>query len=720
MPAYAGRRLLQKHVSGKSHKMKKPSDEFYRLLLLGIFTLIAVIDCHGQKEGNIWYFGDYAGLDFNSGQPRALTNSAMYQREGCAVISDKVGNLMFYTNGQKVWNKNGYLMPNGQSLMGHQSATQSAIIAKKPGNNPLYYIFTVPKEIGYDGLRYSVVDMTLSGGGGDLTGPINNTLNASPTEEKVTAIPHANGIDIWIITHLWNTDAFYAFLLTEQGIDKDLAVISHSGLDHQGGSEYTPGYMKASPDGSKIGIITRINNSFQLFDFDNQTGEVSNPITFLSQYPRAYGLEFSPSGNMLYISDYHNRRRIIQFDVTLPPTEMIQSGIEVGSVSNDFVGALQIAPDRKIYIAKYDTVGSEFVGDHFLGSIGFPEKRGAACDFIEDDFDLGTASCIWGLPTFVQSYFVQLQDFYSLNQCENDTTLFNLTNEVELMSVLWDFGDPLSGDLNQSTDINPYHIYTSPGDYTVRLISWFNANTDTLFKNITINATPEVNLGEDRNFCSSDELWLQAGSDQDDVLWQDGSTENHYHVKASERYYAQAINQYGCTASDTVDLQMIESPFVFLGNDTLLQAGELLVLSTNTAYPPAHWSNGETGYTFNVNSPGTYWASVDKDGCIGSDTIQVSYESHCKIYCPNAFTPNGDGLNDFFTPIANEPIETYRLIIRNRWGTIVYESDDISIAWDGYYKDNDPTPDVYSWIIRFTCPYDTEEKLAKGTVIILK
>jgi gliding motility-associated-like protein len=98
----------------------------------------------------------------------------------------------------------------------------------------------------------------------------------------------------------------------------------------------------------------------------------------------------------------------------------------------------------------------------------------------------------------------------------------------------------------------------------------------------------------------------------------------------------------------------------------------------------------------------------------------VNYESHCKIYCPNAFTPNGDGLNDFFTPIANEPIETYRLIIRNRWGTIVYESDDISIAWDGYYKDNDPTPDVYTWIIRFTCPYDTEEKLTKGTVMILK
>ncbi len=692
----------------------------YKVLFLGCLMAFFSSEIRAQREGNIWYFGDYAGLDFNSGQPQALTNSSMYQREGCAVISDSEGNLMFYTNGQKVWNKNGNFMPNGQSLMGNQSATQSAIIAKKPGENPFYYIFTVPKEIGNDGLRYSVVDMTLSGGGGDITGSANNTLNASPTEEKVTAVPHANGIDIWIITHLWNSDAFYAFLLTEQGIDKDLAVVSHTGLDHQGGAEYTPGYMKASPDGSKIGIVTRLNNSFQLFDFDNETGQINNPITFPSNYPRAYGLEFSPSGNMLYISDYHNGGKVVQFDLTLPPPEMVLSGIVVGTVSNDFAGALQVAPDRKIYLSKFDTIGSEFVGDNYLGSIGFPEKRGSACNFIEDELNLGGAACIWGLPTFVQSYFVQLQDFDYINHCQNDTIHFFLTNEVELNSVVWDFGDPSSGELNHSTEFKPTHIYSSDGDYSVTLISNFNANTDTLIKTITIYPTPEVNLGDDRIFCSNDDLWLYAGTDQDEVLWQDGSTNPSFHVEASGLYFAIATNTYGCIATDTVELQMIESPIVNLGNDTVLQAGEILTLNTDSAYPPALWSNGERGYELIVTTPGEYWAVVEIEGCKGTDTIRVSYESHCKILFPNAFSPNNDGKNDFFTPISNEPIASYRLVIRNRWGTLVFTTDDLNQSWNGKFKNEKVPQGIYAWIIEFTCPYNTAIQIAKGTVMVLR
>ena len=98
----------------------------------------------------------------------------------------------------------------------------------------------------------------------------------------------------------------------------------------------------------------------------------------------------------------------------------------------------------------------------------------------------------------------------------------------------------------------------------------------------------------------------------------------------------------------------------------------------------------------------------------------MDYESNCKIYCPSAFTPNGDGLNDFFTPIASEPIDTFRLIVRNRWGTIVYKSNDINLQWDGTYMATEPMPGIYSWIIRYTCPYSTEEKMAKGTVMVLK
>tara|TARA_B110000858_G_C17785847_1_gene467253 strand:- start:1544 stop:1972 length:429 start_codon:yes stop_codon:yes gene_type:complete len=119
-----------------------------------------------QKEGNIWYFGENAGLDFNNGSPVALTDGMLNTSEGCASICDANGNLLFYTDGMLVYNKNHGIMPNGTGLLGHSSSTQSAIIVKKPMSNNLYYIFTVDDIFNTNGgaVTYSIVDMSLDGG----------------------------------------------------------------------------------------------------------------------------------------------------------------------------------------------------------------------------------------------------------------------------------------------------------------------------------------------------------------------------------------------------------------------------------------------------------------------------------------------------------------------------------------------------------------------------
>ena len=163
--------------------------------------MLAIFPLSAQNNADIWYFGDYAGIDFRSGAPVALTNSAMFQHEGCASISDNFGNLLFYTNGMEIWNANHTLMPNGTGLMGDVSAAQSGVIVPKPGDLNIYYVFTVDAEISTNGLRYSEVDMALDGGLGDVTGT-KNVFLAQPSEEKVTAVLHANGYDIWVMTHL--------------------------------------------------------------------------------------------------------------------------------------------------------------------------------------------------------------------------------------------------------------------------------------------------------------------------------------------------------------------------------------------------------------------------------------------------------------------------------------------------------------------------------------
>ena len=103
----------------------------FMLLLVTYSTLYA-------QQGNNWYFGEYAGLSFNTTPPTALTNGQLNTSEGCASISDKNGNILFYTDGMFVYDRTHTVMPNGSGLMGNISSFNSAIIVPKPGNNLLH------------------------------------------------------------------------------------------------------------------------------------------------------------------------------------------------------------------------------------------------------------------------------------------------------------------------------------------------------------------------------------------------------------------------------------------------------------------------------------------------------------------------------------------------------------------------------------------------------
>ena len=112
-----------------------------RKFVVLISLLVLCYTAYSQKEADRWYFGKYAGLNFSNGAPVPLHDGQMVTNEGCATINDKNGNLLFYTNGEKVWNRNHQVMPNGTGLMGGYSSTQSAIVVPFPGNDSMYYIF---------------------------------------------------------------------------------------------------------------------------------------------------------------------------------------------------------------------------------------------------------------------------------------------------------------------------------------------------------------------------------------------------------------------------------------------------------------------------------------------------------------------------------------------------------------------------------------------------
>jgi hypothetical protein len=249
---------------------------------------------YAQEEGNIWYFGWNAGLDFNSGSPVALTNGMIHTAEGCASISDVNGSLLFYTDGITVWDKTHSQMPNGYALAGGISATQSALIIPFPGNSLLYYMFTVQTIGGAGNFNYSIVDMSLNNGNGDVTSK--NVFIAASISEKLCAVKHANNNDIWVMVHGDSLNSFFSYLITSGGVSA-FPVISNVGpvFTNAGDGQ---GYMKFSPDGTKIAFVANITGYVDLFDFNSISGTVTNEKYLM---PGAtYGLEFSRSGNYLY------------------------------------------------------------------------------------------------------------------------------------------------------------------------------------------------------------------------------------------------------------------------------------------------------------------------------------------------------------------------------------------------------------------------------------
>ncbi|MDZ4844328.1 MAG: T9SS type A sorting domain-containing protein [Chitinophagales bacterium] len=380
--------------------------------------------CLAQKQGNIWYFGDHAGVDFNSGVPVALMDGAITYgtgilgpityNEGTSVISDSAGNLLFYTNGQKLWNRNHQVMPNGDSLLGNFSSTQSSIIIPKAGSSQYFYVFTVDDYFEdfqirgiQNGFRYSIVDICLDNGLGDVVSNQKNiVLIDDSITEKVAAVKHANGVDYWIVTHMLYADAFYAFRLTSSGITS--SVITHVGSVHSRAQSQ----LKISPDGNRLALaigegIGSNPGILELFDFDDSTGIVSN-FKSLTTFPSSqiFGVEFSPNNTKLFggyssLLNGNGGTGIIQYDLNA-------GGGNIDSINNSkviiyvrpnvaSVKGLQLGPDGKIYQVEVQNQG-------YLLAINSPNNYGSSTNVQSSAVYLGGRFGSYTLPTFIAGY----------------------------------------------------------------------------------------------------------------------------------------------------------------------------------------------------------------------------------------------------------------------------------------------------------------------------
>jgi gliding motility-associated-like protein len=548
-----------------------------------------------QNEASFWYFGQNAGVRFDAeaGTVTGITNGALNTLEGCTTISDENGNLLFYSDGRTVWNRNHQIMLNGTGLRGDDSSTSSGVIVPKPQDPEFYYIFTVdephhlnssafPNDAANDGvndgLMYSLVNINDDGGLGavdnveknvplvtyDPSVPIQNDFKCS---EKITAVGADDCTSIWVLTHFG--DKFYAFKVDENGVNTT-PVVSTVGpyIPYEGYRRNALGYLKASPDGSKLlvahyGESTVLANdaggSVWLFDFNNDTGEVTNGLELYSAQNNnsPYGVEFSAENRKAYATigigpDGNGASQVLQWDLE---SADIPNSLEVIHTSNTLsAGALQLGIDRRIYRAQVEFSNFNNTG-RFLGVINNPEANGLAANYQEQGVLLdisGNSQNLSriGLPPFIQSLFNSQIDIIrngesttELKLCAGETYTLR-ADDLPGADYVWSFnGNPLPE--------TGFELFVdTPGFYEVFIEP---NNGDCPIEGsavVGIFDIPVANPLTDVIFC--------------DDLGNDGQATFDFTTKNSEALLAQDPNQFNVSYYESLaDANNKENPITF-------------------------------------------------------------------------------------------------------------------------------------------------------------
>jgi len=489
------------------------------LLLLLFFALKSF----SQKEANIWYFGENAGLDFNTSPPNIL-NGALSTDEGSASISNSDGILQFYTDGSIAYDRSGNPMSNGLNLLGDSSSAQSAIIVPKPKDPNIYFLFTVGNQrtlaSSGNGVRYSIVDMSLNGGAGGITTKNIPLIGSEFAREKITSVRGGNCNTFWVITSDQNN--FYSYLVDETGVINAPITSPHRFLSN------LRGYLKLSPDGNTLVNASASSGSY-IFDFDSLNGEISNEgdISIFG----GYGVEFSRDGKKLYISTGTYSQIRPSTSIRNPPDLATitqysldsRNIIDINTSANiiyqtnfGYRGALQLAPDGKIYYARSR--------ETYLGVINNPEKNFIDVNFNELGLDLNGLISTEGLPPFISSLLLPIKILDSSGFPTNNVDLKSCVGSTKVITpeaiigitddtYIWTFDDkttvteisnsPTQKSLNltniQTVDTGTYKLKIEGKDGCGSPVQYNASFNLEVFETAKAKPTPKT-----RYFCDSD------------------------------------------------------------------------------------------------------------------------------------------------------------------------------------------------------------------------
>jgi hypothetical protein len=401
-------------------------------IFLVFILLFSSLDVFSKKHFNNWYFGEQAGISFNtkSGEPVKLTVGIMDAPEACSAISDSLGNLLFYTNGVTVWDRLHNTMNNGYYL-NDSDFPSTTLIVPLPGSNCQYYIFNENDGNSYYNNRkrskfnYSIVDLSLGNGFGEVTKK--NILLSDSLAYTLAANGHKNGTDVWIVTVDQVNKKFLSYLLTKDSlVSTPIYSPINKKFDLNLISKYWQSDSKFSPDGKKLALVCSSDSNVYLYDFNNQTGEITNEIMFSISNRSPFSLEFSNNSKLLYLISrtFLSNTPIVylnQYDISSnDPVEISNSVYHIFETRKyrEFLYALQMGPNNKIYTLSDTTLQSGTTISRLM-VINNPDLLGNDCDFkfSENNSFYGHGHC---LPKVVQNYNPKKEHciYHNITVCE--------------------------------------------------------------------------------------------------------------------------------------------------------------------------------------------------------------------------------------------------------------------------------------------------------------
>ncbi len=501
--------------------------------------------------------------------------------KGNSSISTHSGELLLVCNGKKIFGSDFQSINNG-SIEGNPGSAQSAIFVplnfdkevSEDKVNHQFFVFTtdIPNRIPIDdlrdkGLHYSLIEYNPNEGYHMRKKNINLLPHCT---EKIAAIKKKNSKGMWVIAHGWGDNNFYIYDATDTTTITTPPRVQSIGIVHNYTaseidnpliyeSQNSTGVMKISPNGTRLALALTGDGVVEIFDFNSETGTLSNPITLSPEGNNillgAFGLEFSPEGEYLYVTATHSQQggiednELIQLDIknNTDASSILQSAVIINEDMGKDVQGLQLTTGRRILVSRE--------GGAFLGRIDNPERKGALCNYHENAVEVNQAIGAKNLTTFPAN-FLDIPAFTHDMKCYNDVTTFDVTNSLNIDNISWDFGDSESSSELVGL-MHPTHVYSQPGTYLVTMDVEAAGVHYVYTDSVTIHPLPQPDLGEDKYLLSESAVRLYPG----DFYAYDwvglNSTDAAFYAQESGEYIVNVEDSNCCISSDTIMVSIV-------------------------------------------------------------------------------------------------------------------------------------------------------------------